>query len=243
VQFAGFTDESVRYQDTQAFDLQSATWTDLTPSGALPQVRCLHTAAFDRTGRRMIVFGGQRNGPLGDFWSFDLQSRRWMALSTAQGPSPRYFSTSFVDMDGSFVLFGGTTASGNVNDTWVYRFDTGQWSRLETEAAPSRRSGMMGAYVESEGRFIIFGGSGSSLLNDVWELSRASTVEPLPIMPARTALVLANPVTDPTDVSFFFTDSEGQDSAAGSVTVPPNGQIAQFLNEARSTVRPHFRAP
>src|SRR5262249_842387 len=159
---------------TQAFNLQTSTWTDITPSGVLPEVRCLLTAAFDRTGRRMIIFGGQRSGPLGDFWSFDLQVRTWTALNTNRGPAPRFFSPRFVDTDGSFMLFGGTTAGGNVNDTWVFRFDTGQWTQLETQTAPSPRSGMMGAYLESEKRFIIFGGSGTELLNDVWELSRVT---------------------------------------------------------------------
>ena len=233
VQFAGFTDESVRYQDTQAFNLQTAAWTDLTPSGTLPQVRCLLTAAFDPTGRRMIVFGGQRSGPLGDFWSFDLQARSWTALNTAQGPAARFFSTSFVDMDGSFVLFGGTTSVGNVNDTWVYRFDTGRWTQLETQMAPSPRSGMMGAYIESEGRFIIFGGSGSELQDDVWELSRVTPqAETASTAPAKTAVVIVNPGTQPADVSFFFTDSEGQDLPPGIATVPPNGQFARFLHEA-----------
>ncbi|MGH9802983.1 MAG: hypothetical protein ACRD82_21660, partial [Blastocatellia bacterium] len=41
---------------------------------------------------------------------------------------------------------------------------------------PEQRNGMMGAYIDGEDRFIIFGGSGNSgSLNDVWELSRKTT--------------------------------------------------------------------
>jgi len=87
-----------------------------------------------------------------------------------------------------------TTAGGNINDTWAFRFDTGQWTQLETQTAPSPRSGMMGAYVESEGRFIIFGGSGDQLLNDVWELSRVTTPAATNLAaPAKTAIAIVNP--------------------------------------------------
>src|SRR5262249_31132952 len=145
----------------------------------------------------------------------------------------RFFSTSFVDMDGSFVLFGGTTATGNANDTWIFRFETGQWTQLQTETAPSPRAGMMGAYVESEGRFIIFGGSGNELLNDVWELSPATApADTASLPPAKTAVVIVNPGTQPADISFFFTDYEGRDVAPGIATIAPNGQLARFVNEA-----------
>jgi hypothetical protein len=242
VQFAGFTEESVRYQDTQAFNLPTSTWTDITPSGTLPEVRCLLTAALDRTGRRMIIFGGQHSGPLGDFWSFDLQARTWAALNTTRGPAARFFSTSFVDTDGSFILFGGTTATGNVNDTWRFRFDTSQWAQLVTRTAPSPRSGMMGAYLESEGRFIIFGGSGDDLLNDVWELSHETAPPSTNVaLSTKTAIVIVNPGVQEANVTFFFTDSEGQDLARGIATIPSNSQIAQFLSEAPFNGPPSFQ--
>jgi hypothetical protein len=172
VQFAGFTSESRRFQDTQAFDLDTNTWQDLTPPGEKPQIRCLHTAAFDPASRRLIIYGGQRNGPLDDLWAFDLASRSWTQLTPAQRPAGRFFATSFVDRDGNFIAFGGFTSAGNVNETWAFNFETGQWSKIEIASPPSPRNGMMGAYIEEENRFIIFGGTGAGLFNDVWELSR-----------------------------------------------------------------------
>jgi len=49
---------------------------------------------------------------------------------------------------------------------------------------------------------------------------------------ARTGLAIANPNADPAAVSFFFTDANGQTASSGSATVPANGQIAAFLDEA-----------
>ena len=191
VQFAGFTQAASRFQDSQAFRIASTSWLDITPSGVKPQVRCLHTAARDQSGR-MIVYGGQRFGALGDLWAFDIRSRSWTELTPAESPPSRYFSTSFVDTEGSFIIFGGTTSQGNDNDTWAYSFDTGQWRQLEIDSAPSARNGMVGAYVESQDRFIIFGGSAGALLNDVWELRKSTSQgEPLTI-PGRGAVSLTS---------------------------------------------------
>jgi hypothetical protein len=171
VQFAGFTSESRRFNDTQAFNLDTNTWTDLTP-GSRPGVRCLHTAAFDSVGRRMIMYGGQRSGALDDLWAFDLTSRTWTDLMPATRPAGRFFATSFVDGEGNFTVFGGSTSAGDVNETWAYDFASGQWSKVQIDNPPSKRNGMMGAYIPEEERFIIIGGSGGGFLNDVWELRR-----------------------------------------------------------------------
>jgi hypothetical protein len=49
---------------------------------------------------------------------------------------------------------------------------------------------------------------------------------------ARTGLAIANPSSDPATVSFYFTDASGQTVSSGSASVPANGQIAAFLDEA-----------
>lgn len=187
VQFAGFTDEFRRFQDTQGFELASNTWIDRTPEGDKPQVRCLLTASLHSDRRHLIIYGGQRNGPLDDLWSFDLNANTWLDLTPAQRPPGRFFASSFVARDGRFYVFGGATVTGNVNEIWAFDFATGQWSQIATEAPPSPRNGMMTAYVESEDRLIMFGGLGSQLLNDVWELVRSRPPDP-PAAPEVVAL-------------------------------------------------------
>jgi hypothetical protein len=150
------------------------TWQDLTPPGDKPQIRCLHTGAYQAATRRMIIYGGQRSGPLDDLWAFDLNLRAWTQLTPAERPAGRFFAASFVDSDdGRFIVFGGSTTSGDVNETWAFDFQTGQWSQLQIPSPPSRRNGMMGTYIEDEDRFVIFGGSSTSgFLNDLWELRK-----------------------------------------------------------------------
>jgi hypothetical protein len=171
LQFAGFTDLSRRFQDTQAFDLDTSAWEDLTPSGEKPQVRCLLTAAYDAANRRMIVYGGQRSGPLDDVWAFDIGSRSWSDLTPSERPPGRFFASSFIDRRGRFFVFGGRTAAGDDNETWAFDLETGRWSRVEIPGPPAR-NGMMGAYVDDLDSFVFFGGiSGGRLLADVWELA------------------------------------------------------------------------
>jgi hypothetical protein len=57
---------------------------------------------------------------------------------------------------------------------------------------------------------------------------------------ARTGLAIANPGSDPAAISFFFTDSNGQNMNAGTASVPPNSQIAAFLDETPFNGRAPF---
>src|SRR5229473_3547697 len=100
-----------------------------TPPGDTPEIRCLHTAALDDNRRRMIIYGGQRNGPLDDLWAFNLDSPGWTRFMPAQRPAGRFFASSFIDRDGNFIVFGGGTNDGDVNETWTFNFGTGQWSQ------------------------------------------------------------------------------------------------------------------
>ena len=54
--------------------------------------------------------------------------------------------------------------------------------------------------------------------------------------PLKTGVALANPNNQPATVTFYFTDANGRDFNPGTLTIPPNGQFARFLDE------PPFRA-
>jgi hypothetical protein len=190
VQFAGFTEEGRRFQDTQSFGIASQSWINITPDGAKPGIRCLLTGALDRAARRMIIYGGQRNGPLDDLWAYDLASRTWTELTPAARPAGRFFASSFVNQEGHFIVFGGSTSNGNSNETWSFNFQTNQWNQLEIAAPPTARNGMMSAYIEAEDRFISFGGvSNSGLTNEVWELKN-NNATPLPLPKITSASVV-----------------------------------------------------
>ncbi len=47
-----------------------------------------------------------------------------------------------------------------------------------------------------------------------------------------TGVAIANPNAQAASISFLFVDSSGKEAGSGTVTVPANGQLARFVNEA-----------
>jgi hypothetical protein len=177
VQFAGFTDLSQRFNDTQVFDLDSLSWKEVGPrrDSARPVMRCLLTAALEPASRAMIIHGGQRTGPLDDTWAFDLGTRQWTNLTPEVRPAGRMLASSFVDRERRLVVFGGATDPGRVNETWVFDLTRREWTRLEIPDPPPSREAAMSAFVEDEELFLVFGGRGEGRLNDLWVLRRVPT--------------------------------------------------------------------
>ena len=52
--------------------------------------------------------------------------------------------------------------------------------------------------------------------------------------PVNTGIAIANPNDQSALISFYFTDATGRDFGGGTTTSPANGQIAEFLDSARS---------
>ncbi|HUF10208.1 MAG TPA: kelch repeat-containing protein [Rhodothermales bacterium] len=210
VTFAGFTDQG-RFDDTWAFDVEQNAWSDVTPDMG-PMQRCLHTASYDAGTHRMLIYGGQRSGPLGDLWSFDLSSGEWTELlSSTTPPEGRYFAASVYDeTNDRLLVFGGNRGSAGLsNEVWSFAASTAGWM-LESPSgtSPEARQGAVAVYVESEDRVIFFGGQGSTHLNDVWSLdleSATTSFEP-DETPRQTTLRLypnyPNPVASSTTIEY-----------------------------------------
>ena len=64
--------------------------------------------------------------------------------------------------------------------------------------------------------------------------SRAITRGRVPVIagPALTGVAIANPNNESATVSFLFTNTDGNSSNAGTLTVPRNGHVTAFLHEA-----------
>jgi uncharacterized protein (TIGR03437 family) len=217
VQFAGFTEESRRFQDTQSFSIATNSWQDWTPSGAKPDIRCLLTGAFDRTRRKMVIYGGQRSGFLDDLWAFDLASQTWEDFTISPRPSGRLFASSFVDNAGQFIVFGGSSSQGNLNELQSFNFQTKQWTKLNPTNPPSKRSGALTAYIEGENKLIVFGGLGDSgYLSDVWELSNPASV----VTSVSAASYTTNALAPEAIVSGFGLKMAASTVAAQSVPLP-----------------------
>lgn len=194
ITFAGFTDQG-RFDDTWRFDLDSNTWTEITPDDANPEQRCLHTASYDTLNRRMIVYGGQTSGARGDIWAFDIAQNRWTELTPQNSPAGRFFSPSIYDeKNHRFLVFGGNLGSTNSNDVLSFDLTAQTWQSLSLAGdLPVTREGATAVYIPSKDRIVIFGGRDSSndLLNDVWSLNNLSpstSVEHVSVLPENVKL-------------------------------------------------------
>ncbi|HTR35413.1 MAG TPA: kelch repeat-containing protein [Bryobacteraceae bacterium] len=105
------------------------TWQSVLSDGAAgsPPARYLHSAVYDATGGRMLVFGGSDgNGNyFNDVWSLSnatgFGSPVWTKLTPSGGPPPARGSQAVVfdSVDQLMTVFGGNNASTWLNDTWV----------------------------------------------------------------------------------------------------------------------------
>jgi len=117
--------------------------------------------------------------------------------AAANLPSGRAQSATATDSQGNLWLFGGESIAGPNNDLWELNSSTKQWvwvSGSNTAGAPGNW-GVMGsaaaanvpsarnsaaAWIDSNGNFWLFGGSGvdsnnvGGLLNDLWEYTPAT---------------------------------------------------------------------
>jgi N-acetylneuraminic acid mutarotase len=118
-------------------------------------------------------------------------------FASANQPGGRNGSISWTDMAGDLWLFGGqnfSVASGLLNDLWEFKPTLNQWAWMggtstpnvpgvygaqgafSTSALPGARTEATG-WLESNGRFRLFGGEGFDStnnirgLNDTWELA------------------------------------------------------------------------
>jgi galactose oxidase-like protein/Kelch motif protein len=100
----------------------------------------------------------------------------WSLIPSAQHPPGRYGHALVVDpIRRRLLLFGGVGATFR-NDTWAMSLDSLQWHPLVVTGAPPPRAYAGAAYDSAGDRLLVFGGENStSLLNDVWSLSLATT--------------------------------------------------------------------
>jgi Galactose oxidase, central domain len=167
----GFTADSGRFDDTQAYDFVAGRWTDETPDGSIAPIRCLHDCLWTPDGR-FVLYAGQTTGTpaIGDLWSRGV-TEGWTSL--ADGPPPRQLY-ALAAVDGTAYVFGGGAKDGGtLRDLWLLDLAALTWQPAEPLGdRPSGRSGAAFLADPDGSRLLLFGGKreGESL-SDVWQLS------------------------------------------------------------------------
>lgn len=168
-------------------------WAELTPPGP-PPARDSHTAVYNATTDRMIVFGGKNQSTtLQDLWVLSNASGAsagnptWTSPNVSSPPSIRASHTAVYDKQtNKMIVFAGSGSTDGASllkqDLWsLSNADnsgiTPTWLPLSPSGQlPSNRWGHAAVYDEQADIMIVFGGAqtGVAIFNDVWVLERAT---------------------------------------------------------------------
>ncbi len=171
------------FNDIWALDLSGTlTWAELAPDGPLPSPRQRHTAIYDPTLDRMIVFGGSdANGTeLDEVWALSLGGTlAWAQLSPGGTPPPAraYHAAVHDPASNRMLVFGGSDGSVTddlLDDLWALSLDEPvQWASISPpEAPPDARFGHAAVYDPVGDRMLVLsGGFATTPPFDTWELT------------------------------------------------------------------------
>lgn len=176
-------------------------WTQIFPAGPTPRGRRGHSAVYNTTTDRMIVFGGDLDGcdtkELNETWVLENASGvtgvpTWVQLfPTGPLPPSRADHVAVYDQTNNrMTIFQGFGPTGNLSDVWVLinadgSAGTPQWTKLSPSGGPpSAKADSAGVYDPVTNHLTIFAGwiccSGPSL-NEVWTLSNANGLGGTPV--------------------------------------------------------------
>ena len=167
------------------------TWNEITPAGTLPPTLAYHTAIYDASRDRMIVFGGYDYGGGGDrneVWVLAFGATPTWSLMTPSGtpPSPRSIHSAVYDGPRDrMVVFGGysgSSATAEQNDTWALSLSgSGSWSQITPSGGPPAiRYGHTAIVDAPRSRMLVFGGFVDDVpyeYGDVWSLSFTNPIK------------------------------------------------------------------
>ncbi len=176
-----------------ASTFKNLNWLSVTTAGTPPSVRFGHSAAYNPTSNRMIIFGGGTGFPgpcANDLWVLTNPNSvggtpTWTKLSpTGTLPPVREGHASVYDPNtNTMIVFGGTDCSGNFyNDVWILSnadgsVGTPKWTQSKPAGtAPAARSQSTAIYDSTNRVMTIFGGAGvaKAVFNDAWTLANVN---------------------------------------------------------------------
>lgn len=177
--FGGQTASYTLLNDLYEFDIDTATWYALTPSGTGPVVQMAAQGAYDGRYQKMYLFGGVTGtGPSESdikqsVFAYDILRNEWSQLATTTHKIRMVYDPTnsrlvligrhYEDMT---YLYQRQTVSlpGGVSTTFTYGTNT-----------PSARFGSTVVYDKNGNRTFMYGGTDSTgTLNELWQYDHAS---------------------------------------------------------------------
>ena len=116
---------------TWVYDLNSNTWTEMSPEVS-PPGRMDHAMAYDAETDRVILWGGGGRSPIkvGDIWAYDLNQNIWEEHPSDDAPDTLKGAAMVYDAlnDRALLYFR--------KEFWAYDYNDNQWTLLSDSPAP-----------------------------------------------------------------------------------------------------------
>jgi Galactose oxidase, central domain len=197
VLIVGGTDLINEKNDVWALALNGdATWVRLRAATDVPIERSTHSAVYDSTRDRMVVFGGIDTGnhATADAWAFDFQRGRWFSPPIVGGINTHIglHSAVYDSRRGRMLVFGGLVDLSSLATNLVWSVTTGDTLYASPLAVhccgpvPEARYGHHAIYDPVTDAMLVFGGIGAFGLldNRVYSLSLSTNTWTLINWPA-----------------------------------------------------------
>jgi hypothetical protein len=157
-------------------------WSRLQPSGTLPSARGFHSAVYDTTADRMIVFGGSDGSAKNDVWELSFAGNPTWTKLTPSGtpPPPREWHVAVLDRARNRMLVhGGVNGGTRLGDVWALSLGASPaWTQITAGgASPGGRSSHCALLDVANDRMIVFAGldGTGAATNSIWSLSLGAT--------------------------------------------------------------------
>ncbi|MCB0190523.1 MAG: hypothetical protein KDJ65_01120 [Anaerolineae bacterium] len=173
----GGRDGSQIYNDTWAFDMNTASWRQLAVnSPTAPPARFSTVMIIDEAGQNLYVATGHTQGGqnYNDVWRLNLASETWEDVTPAgPAPDPRYGGPGGNLSDDLVVTHGfGTT---RYDDTWRFDTATNQWQNITPPGQVPLQRCLFAATAALGNSLVVHGGCatpfGDCFLDDAWVLN------------------------------------------------------------------------
>jgi len=150
------------HTDTWSFDCESQMWSDVSPA-TNPDIYDSHAISYDPVLNVIILFGGIGAGSMisDSTWSFDCETRDWIALHPIEFPRARYGHVITYDssIEKMLMTCGSSGDQGFLNDTWTYDTSTNTWSEIVVEGNVDALKWSSMVYDSINEKNILFGGN------------------------------------------------------------------------------------
>ena len=142
--------------DLLAYDIEENAYYSIKSTG--PSGRFGHSAITYKDS--MYVYGGYTEaGPSTEMWMFDYNTGKWLDVTPAGSPPPRFMFASALKGE-SWYVYGGHTADSLSSELYRYDFEYNIWVKKAYEGSPKEVANAASFFIGDE--MYLFGGKTSS---------------------------------------------------------------------------------